>query len=162
MAFYKECVCGEKLVFPDRASFPGYCPNCNRDLDNVPIRKEDDLQASQSTEGVSKGIVPDMDGSIDVPGIQKQRYALRLNNGKEIDIPSGGCIVGRTEVGAEELAGFTSVSRQHLKVKPRRSMGVIIEDISTYGTFVDGRQIDKNSPEVVFENSKVTRKRCWF
>ena len=81
---------------------------------------------------------------------------MRLSNGKEIEIPNEGGIVGRMEIGAEELAEFPSVSRQHLRVIPRRNVGVLVEDISTYGTLVDGQRIVKNSPVRVVDGSKVT------
>ncbi len=61
-------------------------------------------------------------------------------------IPGEGCIIGRTETGAEELAPFPSVSRRHLKCTPRRELGVILEDISKYGTLLDGERLGKNTP----------------
>ena len=85
-----------------------------------------------------------------------QRYIFRLENGNEIDIPEEGCIIGRTEVGAEMLAEYGAVSRQHLRVTPRRNIGVIVEDISKYGTLVDGQRIIKNSPVRVANGTKIT------
>lgn len=86
----------------------------------------------------------------------KKRYILKLDNGKEIRIPDEGGIIGRTGIGAEELAEYQSVSRQHLRVTPRRNIGILVEDISTYGTLVDGQRIVKNSPVRVAEGAKVT------
>ena len=74
------------------------------------------------------------------------KYALRLPNGIEIPIPQGGCIIGRTEDGGEELADYPSVSRQHARFTPRGHSGVLIEDLSTYGTWVDGTKLEKNMP----------------
>lgn len=81
---------------------------------------------------------------------------MKLDNGKEIRIPDEGGIIGRTGIGAEELAEYQSVSRQHLRVTPRRNIGILVEDISTYGTLVDGQRIVKNSPVRVAEGAKVT------
>lgn len=48
------------------------------------------------------------------------------------------------------------MSRRHLRITPKRNVGVLIEDISTYGTLVDGNRIEKNSPVKVTAGSKVT------
>ena len=110
------------------------------------MRNNSDEKTSESEERVVST----------VSDSHKKKYILRLNNGKEIEIPDEGGIVGRTEIGAEELAEFPSVSRQHLRVTPRRNVGVLVEDISTYGTLVDGQRIVKNSPVRIADGSKVT------
>lgn len=84
--------------------------------------------------------------------IQERRYVLQMVNGQEIEIPQGGCIIGRSETGAEKLADCLSVSRQHLRAIPR-SQGLILEDLSRYGTFVDGERIQRT---LVKEGSKIT------
>ena len=85
-----------------------------------------------------------------------RKYYIKLSNGKEISIPDEGGVIGRTELGAEELAEYPSVSRQHIKVTVRRNIGVLIEDISKYGTFVDGQRISKNEPVRITNGSKIT------
>ena len=158
MAFCKVCTCGEKIVFERRLSFPDNCPSCGRKLVDFLTYNEDDPRveelmkgnaASDTSENEGKAISTESDS-------RKKHYVLRLNNGKEIEIPEEGGLVGRTELGAEELAEFPSVSRQHLRVTPRRNVGVLVEDISTYGTLVDGQRIVKNSPVRVADGSKVT------
>lgn len=158
MAFCKVCTCGEKIVFERRLSFPDNCPSCGRKLVDFLTYNEDDPRveelmkgnaAADTSENEGKAISTESDS-------RKKHYVLRLNNGKEIEIPEEGGIVGRTEIGAEELAEFPSVSRQHLRVTPRRNVGVLVEDISTYGTLVDGQRIVKNSPVRVADGSKVT------
>lgn len=158
MAFCKVCTCGEKIVFERRLSFPDNCPSCGRKLVDFLTYNEDDPRveelmkgnaASDTSENEGKAISTESDS-------RKKHYVLRLNNGKEIEIPEEGGIVGRTEIGAEELAEFPSVSRQHLRVTPRRNVGVLVQDISTYGTLVDGQRIVKNSPVRVADGSKVT------
>lgn len=158
MAFCKVCTCGEKIVFERRLSFPDNCPSCGRKLVDFLTYNEDDPRveelmkgniAADTSETVRKSVSTESDS-------HKKQYVLRLDNGKEIGIPDEGGIVGRTEIGAEELAEFPSVSRQHLRVTPRRNVGVLVEDISTYGTLVDGQRIVKNSPVRVADGSKVT------
>ena len=142
-------------------SSPDYCPACGRRTvdfetydENNPIveqlmqrsavsedQPEEPVQIPQPTEPVVSG---------------KKSFSLKLSNGSEIAIPDGGCIIGRTEVGGEELAEFPSVSRQHIRVTIRRNIGVLIEDISTYGTLVDGIRMEKNLPTRVAEGSKIT------
>lgn len=158
MAFCKVCTCGEKIVFERRLSFPDNCPSCGRKLVDFLTYNEDDPRVeelmkgnaiTESSENAEKDVSTEF-------GAYKKKYILRLNNGKEIEIPNEGGIVGRTEIGAEELAEFPSVSRQHLRITPRRNVGVLVEDISTYGTLVDGQRIEKNSPVRVADGSKVT------
>lgn len=160
MAFCKICTCGEKIVVARRLSFPDNCPSCGRRLIDFMVYDENDPQveklmnsAAAAAESVEESTPATAAASA---AAQKQTYALKLSNGSVINIPSEGCIIGRTETGAEELAAFPSVSRQHLKVTVRRNIGVIIEDISSYGTLVDGQRIAKNSPVAVAEGAKIT------
>lgn len=158
MAFCKVCTCGEKIVFERRLSFPDNCPSCGRKLVDFLTYNEDDPHVEELMKRNSTADTSENKGkAISIEsGSNKKHYILRLNNGKEIEIPEEGGIVGRTEIGAEDLAEFPSVSRQHLRVTPRRNVGVLIEDISTYGTLVDGQRIVKNSPVRVADGSKVT------
>ena len=158
MAFCKVCTCGEKIVFERRLSFPDNCPSCGRKLVDFLTYNEDDPRVEELMRGNSVAETSENEGkSVSTESdSHKKKYILRLNNGKEIEIPDEGGIVGRTEIGAEELAEFPSVSRQHLRVTPRRNVGVLVEDISTYGTLVDGQRIVKNSPVRVADGSKVT------
>lgn len=158
MAFCKVCTCGEKIVFERRLSFPDNCPSCGRKLVNFSPYNEDDPRVEELMKGNAVAETSKNEGKeVSTESVShKKQYILRLNNGKEISIPDEGGIVGRTEIGAEELAEFPSVSRQHLRVTPRRNVGILVEDISTYGTLVDGQRIVKNSPVRVADGSKVT------
>ena len=158
MAFCKVCTCGEKIVFERRLSFPDNCPSCGRKLIDFLTYNEGDPRVEELMKGnvVTKASEDERKAFSAESVFYKKQYILRLNNGKEIGIPEEGGIIGRTEIGAEELAEFPSVSRQHLRVMPRRNVGVLVEDISTYGTLVDGQRIVKNSPVRVVDGSKVT------
>ena len=158
MAFCKVCTCGEKIVFERRLSFPDNCPSCGRKLVDFLTYNEDDPRVEELMKGNATADTSENEGKAvsTESDSRKKHYVLRLNNGKEIEIPEEGGIVGRTEIGAEELAEFPSVSRQHIRVTPRRNVGVLVEDISTYGTLVDGQRIVKNSPVRVADRSKVT------
>ena len=82
-------------------------------------------------------------------------YCLKLFNGTVIPIPDEGCIIGRTANGGEELAEYGSVSRQHVRITPRRHSGVLVEDLSTYGTWVNGKKLEKNMPERATAGSQI-------
>lgn len=161
MAFCKVCACGEKIVFERRLGFPDNCPSCQRKLVDFLTYNEDDPRVAEllKEHEKSNNSVENNDNEIPLvneSNVAPKRYVLRLENGNEIDIPEEGCIIGRTEVGAEMLSEYGSVSRQHLRVTPRRNIGVIVEDISKYGTLVDGQRIIKNSPVRVANGTKIT------
>ncbi len=158
MAFFKICACGERIVFERILGYPDNCPACGRKLVDFQTYSEGDARTAALTRAAEQ---PDQPTNEEEPkskeaGTQASGLALKLINGKEIMIPDEGCIIGRTETGAEELAEFPSVSRQHLRMMPKRNIGVIIEDISSYGTLVDGQRITKNSPVRVAAGSKIT------
>lgn len=158
MAFYKNCICGKKVYAERRIDFPDLCPYCKRKLVGVSSQSDDVLCGDDNTQRNPESNLQDNEEKLisEKKENHKKEYILRLSNGKEIEIPEEGCIIGRTETGAEDLAEFPSVSRQHLRVTPKRNIGVLIEDISTYGTFVDGRKIEKYTPERVTAGAKVT------
>ena len=158
MAFCKICNCGEKIVFERRLSFPDNCPTCGRKLVDFLTYNEDDPRVEELLNKNSNQN-DDVESTSSVSNESEaklSKYALRLNNGKEISIPDEGGIIGRTELGAEELAEFPSVSRQHIRVTVRRNIGVLIEDISSYGTLIDGQKIVKNEPVRVANGSRIT------
>ena len=161
MAFCKVCACGEKIVFERRLGFPDNCPSCQRELVDFLTYNEDDPRVAELLKEHEKSNNSVVNNDNEIPLVNEsnanpQRYIFRLENGNEIDIPEEGCIIGRTEVGAEMLAEYGAVSRQHLRVTPRRNIGVIVEDISKYGTLVDGQRIIKNSPVRVANGTRIT------
>lgn len=157
VAFCKICACGQKVVFERILSFPNNCPACGRRLVDFQTYDENDPRVEMLLQETTEQHRADESREI----VQKEKetsghsYALRLCNGAIIKIPDEGCIVGRTETGSEALSGFPSVSRQHLRVTPRKNIGVIIEDMSSYGTLVDGQRIAKNSPVRIAEGTKI-------
>lgn len=158
MAFCKVCACGEKIVSERRLGFSDYCPSCGRNLVSFPIYNENDPHVEEIMRG-NTGLESSNESAADSsPDIGKKsgEFYLKLSNGRTISIPNEGGIIGRTEHGAEELAEYPSVSRQHIRVTVRRNIGVLVEDISKYGTLVDGQRIVKNEPVRVAVGSKIT------
>lgn len=88
-------------------------------------------------------------------GRSQVSYCLRLSDGTVIPIPDEGCVIGRTANGGEELAEYASVSRQHVRITPRRHSGVLVEDLSTFGTWLNGKKLEKNMPERATAGSKI-------
>lgn len=85
-----------------------------------------------------------------------QYVLVAIDNSYEIPIPPEGGIVGRIELGAEQLAHNSAVSKQHLKVIIKKRLGVFVEDISTFGTFVNGEEIIKGDQVRVSVGSRIT------
>lgn len=159
MAFCKICICGEKVIFETILGYPDNCPSCGRKLVEFMTYDTDDPTVEQiikKNEEKQKNDSCDEKSCLNELENADIKYVLKLNDGREIEIPDSGCIIGRTETGAEELAEFPSVSRKHISITPRRNIGVIIEDLSSYGTFVDGKRIEKNTPVRVIAGSRVT------
>lgn len=149
MAFCKICTCGKKVIFERRFSFPDQCPNCGRRLMDFQTYSEEDLPAetevNQSSETVVENEVINKKPFAEINEVNTS-YVLRLEDGNEICIPDEGGIIGRTEIGAEILAPYNSVSRKHIKVIVKKNIGVMIEDLSSYGTLINGQRIERNSP----------------
>lgn len=185
MAFCKVCSCGNKIVFQTIMGYPEFCPECGRRCSDFDTLRENDpmveyLIKQASPDGVSSpssatpvsAVSPasapidsvtsqvNPNGS-DIPSmpttanVANLKYSLKLENGAVIEIPPEGGIIGRTELGGEQLAEFGSVSRKHLKITIRRA-AILVEDLSTYGTLVDGKRLEKNMPMRIQANSKIT------
>ena len=165
MAFCKICACGEKVVFARRMSFPEVCPSCSRRLEPFQTYREDDpageellARAREAQDGERPGTGEEESGrpapgpgAVSGPG----RYSLLMADGSRIAIPEEGGVVGRTGLGGDYLADFPSVSRQHLRVIPRRG-GVILEDISSYGTFLNGQRLEQGVPVRAEPGARIT------
>jgi len=168
MAFCKICACGNIIKFETRNSFPEQCPNCNRRIRDFITYKEEDpqisaLQAQLPDAEDTPPNEPDLEASdtgdddiIKSASAVKAYVLVAVSAGYEIVIPPEGGIVGRSGIGAQQLASNEAVSREHLRVTPRKNMGVIIQDISTYGTKLNGKPIVRNTPMRAELNSRIT------
>ena len=160
MAFCKVCACGEKIVFERRMGYPEYCPHCGRRMADFATHAEDEPIVAELMAANSRSSQPEEPAAQQPADMGRESsgtrvFALRLPDGSEIEIPAEGGIIGRTELGGEELAGYPSVSRQHVRVTPKRS-GLLVEDLSTYGTLLNGQRMEKNIPARVTEGTVLT------
>ena len=158
MSFCKICICGEKVVFEHRLSFPDNCPSCGRKLVEFITYNEEDPRVEELLRQTQSSNEQIPSNGLQVSESEKtaKNYALVFADGKKIRIPDGECIVGRTGTGAEELAEYPSVSRQHLRIIVKRNIGILVEDLSSYGTLINGKRIQKNSLVMVDEDSTIT------
>lgn len=73
-----------------------------------------------------------------------------------IPIPENGGVIGRTAAGAEELAHNGKISREHIRVMPaKRAEGIMVEDISANGTFLNGKRLIAQKQEFVVIGSEL-------
>ena len=143
MAFYKLCDCGSRNIFTHRGLAPRKCENCGRSLLEFSVVDEDDEQDYVDVE-----LAPQ---NINAPGdleVERFYYSLvALDNSGEITIPSSGGIVGRAALGSDLLQKNRAISREHISVIYRGRIGVLVEDRSKFGTFINGEQLIKGTPK---------------
>jgi len=166
MAFCKVCPCGEIITFETRHSFPEQCPNCNRRVRDFLTYQEDDpkikiLLAQFITDNNTMVDAPVKETAVEATkeklGITAKAYVLTsVIGGCEIVIPPEGGIIGRGGIGAKQLANNEAVSREHLRVTPRKNAGVIIQDISKYGTKLNGKLIISHTPVRAEVGARIT------
>lgn len=163
MAYCKVCPCGKKVVFEKINLAPDKCPFCGRLILQATRYEENSEEAErllqQYKHKEQEANVIDKedtdDSKVNETTNEDNEFVLCLvsENGEEIIIPPEGGIIGRTEIGAEKLANYPSISKQHIKVFYTFKKTLLIEDISRYGTFINGRKMEKNISEHVSPNS---------
>ena len=166
MAFCKVCPCGYTITFEIRSSFPDQCPNCNRRTRDYITFPEGDPQIKVLLDQISAANNMQSDEPIDNSDVltdtEKSKSKIKayvltaISGGYEIVIPPEGGIIGRDGIGAKQLAENEAVSRKHLRVTPRKNTGVIIQDISLFGTKLDGMPILPETPKLAEVNSRIT------
>ena len=148
MAFYKLCDCGKKNVFENRGLAPRRCESCGRSLLDFSVADEDD-EHEEVEESQASGF--------DELSIETFHYTLEdLCGNYAIAIPPSGGIVGRAALGAENLEANRAISREHIRVSYRGHIGLLIEDISRYGTFLNDERLVKGTPKFAHEGDMVT------
>ena len=154
MAFCKVCPCGKKVVFEKIFLAPDECPFCGRRLISLPAFNEDSEEVERNLKkyhSAEEDISNDDSKDFEESQTDEKDSILYLlsNDGERIDIPPEGGIIGRTGIGAEILAKYPSVSKQHIRVYYTFKKALLVEDISSYGTYLDGRKMEKNISEHV-------------
>lgn len=165
------CECASVLYYqPPKERPPIKCPNCGRDTRHYISMRADDPRVNTLVVkyGGSPAQAPREEGAQGQDGQQeseirqhslegRKRYCLVSADGSlKIHIPEDGGIIGRTAIGGEELAHNGRVSREHVKVMPaKRAEGIMLQDISANGTFIDGRRLMPHKQEFAVVGSRV-------
>lgn len=176
------CECAAVLYYePPKERPPIKCPNCGRDTRHYTSMKEDDPRVgilvdkyksrlggteesnanateSKTEEAVKKNTSANT--KIDkllAQEISPHIYSLVSKAGTiRIQLPADGGVIGRTAIGGEELAHNGRISREHIRLTPaKRAQGVIAEDLSANGTYIDGRRLVKGKEEFVVIGSVI-------
>jgi len=139
MALVKKCDCGTNNIVENRGNPPRNCSNCKRDLRDYSIIDESEEEVEATSE------VPE-EGNEEAVSCAEIRFFLTAVNGDySVEIPKEGAVIGRNALCADFLSCHKAVSRQHIKITCKQRMGVIIEDISKFGTFINGEQLMKGA-----------------
>ena len=75
-------------------------------------------------------------------------FVLRTQDGREIEIPERGCVIGRQAVGKDILTD-PSISRTHARFEPQGTSVVLVTDLSRNGTFVNDQRLTREEPVAV-------------
>lgn len=172
------CECANIIKYnPPAERPPMKCPECGRDMrnyitlriDNPRVEKLVEKYRKRNKVSVNEQEYYGKDEADDaqkdssdkkgkVVNVHSGKYRL-LNEvkGYSITIPDEGGVIGRTAIGAEELADNQRISRAHAKIVPaKRAEGIMIEDTSANGTFINGKRIEKNKAVFAVIGTKIT------
>lgn len=166
MSFCKICDCGQIVTAEKKSAFPPDCPSCGRMLWMYPVYRDDDPIVLQKKS--EQPAAPDLElsgnsldslfsgGWEETQDYAEKDYCLILGDGSVLRIPPEGGIIGRMGIGAEILENYPSVSREHLQVTPVSGRGLLVEDLSTYGTLVNGTVLEKTESVWVSPGATIT------
>lgn len=141
MAYYKRCLCGHLNIYDAPGMAPLFCEKCSRQIIQITEEKYDDKVVAEDKNKTNNRTT--------------DKFVLVGENTGNIEFCSE-IIIGRNNYGKEILVDFPDVSRDHLIIKPRPSgLAVTITDISTYGTYLNGKRINKNDPRIASVGAKI-------
>lgn len=138
MAYCKRCLCGHLNIYEKPGTAAPFCEKCSRQILHIPEEKYNEDIENQEKNAVNN-----------------YRYMLVGNNSERIEFDSE-MTIGRNSYGKEILANYPDVSREHLIISPRSSgIAVTVTDISTYGTYINEKKIEKNTPKMISNGAKI-------
>lgn len=136
----KICECGVVLKFEKAYLCPDPCPSCGRITQSYTTYFEDDPSLVALVNKYKKC---DQEHEHSARNTESRYALVSSRKGYEIRIPDNGCVIGRTEFGATELADNPAVSKKNIVVNVNKKFGLFIEDISSFGTSINGKRILK-------------------
>lgn len=133
--YCKKCICGHINTYELQGASPLECDNCGRML----------LEVTEE---------------LYVPGLNEETEIKKTNMFlcfKDISIPiAEKTLIGRNQVGKEWLVNYPDVSREHFYIEPRSSgIGATIEDVSSFGTYLNGHKIRKNTSQFITSGTEI-------
>lgn len=144
----KVCECGEILYFEKVYLCQDPCQKCGRITQSYSTYSADDPLVKMLSEKY-KSIIRDENKmhyeKREMYESTVNYYLVSVRKGYEIIIPQDGGVIGRTEIGAENLADNPAISKKHIIVVINKRLGMFIEDISRFGTSINGRRILKGN-----------------
>ena len=138
--YSKRCICGHVNIYELQGAAPIECTNCGRMLLGV----TEEVYVSSGYDD----------------RIEKKTTMFLCFKDECIPI-SEKTLIGRNNVGKEWLAKYHDVSREHFYIEPRTSgVGATIVDVSSFGTYLNGHRIRKNSPQLITSGTEIRLASC--
>lgn len=133
--YCKKCFCGYINIYNVEGAAPLECESCGRMMLEV-------------TEELYVHSI------LNEPKKEETNMYLCYEN--ESIAVSGKILVGRNNVCKEWLLYYHDVSREHFYIEPRTSgIGATITDVSSFGTYLNGNRIRKNSPQFITSGTEI-------
>lgn len=162
MAYYKICrQCGMRYDFQHRARAPKKCknPNCGGDLWNLPVMQDmesEDLDMLPEQAEAACFTNAEKEGLSEEESEEFFFWLVSEEEEGEIRIPHTGGIVGRAGLGRELLQDRMAVSRKHIEVTYWGNAGLVIKDVSKYGTLINNEKMIKGSSKIAVEGNVIS------
>ena len=150
---YKLCDCGFMNIFEEGDIAPRRCEECGRN-----ILQKDTFSLEEYEKKKAENEEPEEeDTSKEKTECQVGLFKL-VNEEKNIEIvlpEHDDFVIGREGIGREYFG--TTVSRNHLYVSPRGSMGFsVVDKESLNGTKINGEVIAKGATKIVIPGNTIT------
>lgn len=161
MAYCKRCQCGHVLIYDHMGGAPLLCPKCTRFIAAI---AEEVYQEPEHIEQEAKNPEPECPTSSIDPAELPLPIAAEKNFRITLESPDGELIlpvteqmdVGRNAAGKEYLGNFIDVTREHFTIAPRANgITATLTDHSTFGTYINGVRMIKESSVVVSNFSEI-------
>ncbi len=137
---YKKCLCGNIIYYEVPGLFPPECDKCTRELDCFPEEEcPDNIKINDP-----------------LPETHTPSICILLESGNHTIRLTTKTVIGRNSAGREYLVAFPDVSKEHFEISPSSSgVCAIINDISKFGTYIDGEKLTKNVPRKIIDGTVI-------
>lgn len=130
--------CNEDIFFPDTASKPAICENCNSSLDGLQVQSVEPVQEYEDTR--------EQETTIDITlTYQKTNEKITI----QLSDDTGKIILGRENFGQEILHKIPQISRSHCCLEFKNHQCIITDLGSLNGTYVGVARTDCKESQVL-------------